>query len=319
MGRFSKDSVLDTMARTGMVPVLILYPLSLAFYAVWRRTGAVFLRTLSLVLFALAVFFMYGFYYHELSPEVQRFFNTLHFVFISCSIQSLVPREKRSMRLLLLLVMLALPALSCVILSVKTWEIFPMYWWGVLAAMILCGIWKRDMVYVPAGIALVYLYGYRDLSPLGAEIFNTAVILFFTLRVLFAAKMSALLHAAVTMLVLLAACLISGDLTAGSSFGARYQVFWAAPLALYAVLALWNMKWNRIFAGLRGTWESAWGLDDNTVNQRRGIYVLAALVLVYSHYYRLMPELWQGIYNTLFIIAGNLSGMNSKLIMPTVA
>lgn len=295
-----------SILRAGMVPVLILYPLSLAFYAVWRRTGAVFLRTLSLVLFALAVFFMYGFYYHELSPEVQRFFNTLHFIFISSSIQSLVPRENRGIRLLLLLMMLALPALSCVILSVKTWEIFPMYWWGVLAAMILRGIWKRDMVYVPAGIALVYLYGYRDLSPLGAEIFNTAVILFFTLRVLFAAKMPVLWHAAAAMFVLLAACLISGDLTPGSSFGARYQVFWAAPLALYAVLALWNMKWNRVFAGLRGTWESAWGLDDNTVNQRRGIYVLAALVLVYSHYYRLMPELWQGIYNTLFIIAGNL-------------
>ncbi|WP_406547328.1 DUF2339 domain-containing protein [Succinimonas sp.] len=295
-----------SILRAGMVPVLILYPLSLSFYAVWRRTGAVFLRTLSLVLFALAVFFMYGFYYHELSPEVQRFFNTLHFIFISYSVQSLVPRENRSMRLLLLLVMLALPALSCVVLSVKTWEIFPMYWWGVLAAMILCGIWKRDMVYVPAGIALVYLYGYRDLSPLGAEIFNTAVILFFTLRVLFAAKMPVLLHAAATMFVLLAACIVSGDLTPGSSFGTGYPVFWALPLALYAVLALWNMKWNRIFAGLKSVWESAWGLDDNTVNQRRGIYVLAALVLVYSHYYHLMSELWQGIYNTLFIIAGNL-------------
>ncbi len=290
----------------GMVPTLILYPLSLSFYAVWRRTGAAFLRTLSLALFALAVFFMYGRYYHDLSPEVQRFFNTLHFIFISFSIQSLAPRENRGMRLLLLLGMLALPALSCVILSVKTWEIFPMYWWGVLAAMILCGIWKRDMIYVPAGIALVYLYGYRDLSPLGAEIFNTAVMLFFTLRVLFAGKMSAPWHAAATMFVLLAACLISGDLTSGNSFGAGYPVFWAAPLALYAVLASWNMKWNRIFAGLRKTWENAWGLDDNTVNQRRGIYVLAGLVLVYSHYYRLMPELWQGIYNTLFIIVGNL-------------
>ncbi|WP_019003463.1 DUF2339 domain-containing protein [Succinimonas amylolytica] len=292
------------LLRRGVIPTLLLYPLAMSFYVLWQRTGARFLRDLSLILISAAVFLMYLCYYHDLAPAAQKFFNTLHFVVLGQGIQSLVSGRNRSLRLLLLLGTVALPALICRVLDVKTWELFPMYWWLVLAAMVLFAVLRRDTLYIVSGIALVYLYSYRELSPVLREVFNTGSLIFLTLRILFAARVSVVTQALYTLGFLTAASLVA--VSCRHSDSAAFPLFWELVLGLYAVLTCWNMKWNRVFYGLRPAWEDSWGVTEGSVNLRRGIYFLAGIVLVYFHYYHLMPHTGREIFNTFSIISGNL-------------
>jgi len=292
------------LLRRGVIPTLILYPLALSFYVLWQRTGVRFLRALSLILITAAVFLMYTGYYHDLSPETQKFFNTLHFAVIGQTVQTLfVSGRNRSLRLASLLGTVALPALICFVLGVKTWELFPMYWWLLLAAMVLFAVLRRDALYVVAGIALVYLYSYRDLSPVLREVFNTGSLIFLTVIILFARRVPVSMHALHT-LGILAAFSAAEFFFRGRSTG--FPVFWELVLTVYAVLTCWNMKWNTVLYGGRTFWEDCWGVADGTVNRRRGIYFLAGILVGYCHYYQFMPDMGREIFNTFSIISGNL-------------
>lgn len=292
------------LLRTGAVPVMILYPLALAFYAVWYRTRVPFLRTLALVLFTMAVFFMYGFHYQDLSPEVQKFFNTVHFILIGQGIQSLFSKKRAGMRLLMHLGMLCIPVLSAHVLG-RGWAEFPMYWWMVLAAVALFGIIKRDSASIPAGIVLVYFFGYGDLSPVLTDIFNTGVIVYLILRILFAGKSHVAHHAAYTLGVAVVSSVAVRIAEHAGGAGA-YPVTWSAVIALCMLLACWNMRWNAVLAGARNLWEESWGILDGSVSVRRGIYPLAAIILAYFNYYGVMTADMQAWFNTLSLISCSL-------------
>ena len=292
------------LLRTGAVPVMILYPLSLAIYAVWHRTGVPFLRTLALVLFTMAVFFMYGFHYQNLSPEVQKFFNTVHFILIGQGIQSLFSGKRAGVRLLMHLGMLGIPVLSALVLG-REWCEFPMYWWMVFAATVLFGIIKRDSSSIPAGIVLVYFFGYGDLSPVLTDIFNTGVIVYLILRILFAGKSHVAHHAAYTLGVVVVSSVAVRIAEHAGGAGA-YPVTWSAVIALCMLLACWNMRWNTVLAGARNRWEESWGIWDGTVSVRRGIYPLAAIILAYFNYYGVMTADMQAWFNTLSLVSCSL-------------